>query len=611
MLDKFQHRRYVLYGLIALLFSVFTIRLFYLQVLDDTGRVKSEGNVLYRQTVYPARGRIYDRQHQLLVDNELVYDVNIVLSELDSTFDTTSFCFLCGIEKEDFIDGIGKIRKDVRLNRHVPQTLLAQQSREEVAPLQEALYKFPCVYLARRTKRNYPHPCAAHIIGSVAEVSQQEMDADKYYSLGDYIGKSGVEKYYEAVLRGEKGVNYFMRDAAGRIQGSFKAGTKDLKAQVGESVTMTLDVRLQELCEAMMSNKVGSIVALQPQTGEVLALVSAPAWNPQSLVSEGHVSTYYDLLNDPNRPLLNRAIQAQYSPGSTFKTLAALIYLHDRTITRYKHYPCAGPLATPIRCTHYHHAEPNVLEALEQSCNPFFWQCYRDYLYKRDDLTGARDISGRFRTWTDYLRDMGLGHTFAKSDILSQAKGYVPSVELYNKMYGERRWNPFTISSLSIGQGELLITPLQLANLVATIANEGYYIEPHIVKSVGSNGEVSTETHYCKLDNSAGEYGVVKEAMRRVMVNGTGRYYDMPYLKLCGKTGTVENQHGKDHSVFMCYAPQQNPQIAIAVVIENAGFGATWACPIASLAAEQFIRGRIDRPELLDRVCKTSLLPEL
>lgn len=600
-----------MYGLIALLFSVFAIRLFYLQVLDDTGRVKSEGNVLYRQTVYPARGRIYDRKHTVLVDNEIVYDISIVLNEMDSTFDTTDFCFLTGFTREQFRDGITRIRRDTRLNRNVPQVLWSQQSIEEVAALQETLYKFPCVYLIRRTKRTYPRPCAAHLIGNVAEVSAAELEADKYYALGDYIGKNGVEKSYETVLRGDKGVTYYVRDAAGRIQGTFKQGLRDEKASGGQSITMTLDAQLQELCETMMSNKVGSIVALQPQTGEILALVSAPFWNPQDLVNKTHIENYLHLLNDPNRPLLNRAIQAQYSPGSTFKTLAALIYLHDRTITRYKHYPCAGPLATPIRCTHYHHAEPNVLEALEQSCNPFFWQCYRDYLYKRDDLTGARDISGRFRTWTDYLRDMGLGHTFAKSDILSQAKGYVPSVELYNKMYGERRWNPFTISSLSIGQGELLITPLQLANLVATIANEGYYIEPHIVKSVGSNGEVSTETHYCKLDNSAGEYGVVKEAMRRVMVNGTGRYYDMPYLKLCGKTGTVENQHGKDHSVFMCYAPQQNPQIAIAVVIENAGFGATWACPIASLAAEQFIRGRIDRPALLDRVCKTSLLPEL
>ena len=596
--DKNYRRKYITYGLTIFIFVIFVIRLFYLQIIEKTNKESAESNAIFRQTIYPTRGLIYDRNGELLVANQSVYDISVIVNEIDKNFDTLAFCNISNITIDDFRLFSKNIRKDRKKNNNIPHVLISQLSPKDIAPLQESLYRFPGVYIVKRTLRDYPYECACHILGYIGEVSQDEIERSDYYSLGDYIGKIGVEKRYEDLLRGVKGVECLARDSRGRIKGSYKNGANDKNATSGEDIMISLDVQLQLLAEKLLTNKVGSVVAIEPSSGEILALVSSPNWSPKQLVGNNRTS-YNRLQNDVNRPLLNRATQAQYAPGSTFKPLMALLCLHEGTITPTTKYSCNGKASTPIRCTHFHHAMPTVEDAIEQSCNPFFWQAFRDFLTKRKRDESIRD---RFQKWYDYVRDFGLGKSLAQTDITEQSNGSVPSVETYDKIY-HKNWNAYTVKSLSIGQGELLVTPLQLANYVATIANEGFYITPHLLK----DDEVKWEKHQCLL-NDTSYYHIVKNGMRRVMLYGTGKWYNTPLIDVCGKTGTVENVHGKDHAVFIGFAPQNNPQIAIAVVVENAGFGATWACPIASLLMEQYITKNISRGWIVDRIVNTDLI---
>ena len=596
--DKNYRRKYVTYGFTILIFVVFIIRLFYLQVIDKTYRENAESNAIYRQTIYPTRGLIYDRNGELLVTNQSVYDISVIVNEIDKNFDTIAFCNISNITIEDFRLFAQSVRKDRKRNNNIPHVLVAQLSSKDIAPLQESLYRFPGVYIVKRTLRDYPYDCACHILGYIGEVSQNEIEKSDYYSLGDYIGKSGIEKSHESLLRGEKGVECLARDSRGRIKGSYRNGENDKNATSGKDIMISLDLQLQLLAEKLLTNKVGSVVAIEPSTGEVLALVSSPNWSPKQLVGNSRAS-YNQLQNDVNRPLLNRATQAQYSPGSTFKPMMALFGLNEGVITPKTKYPCNGRASTPIRCTHFHHAMPDVGDALEQSCNPFFWQLFRDFLSKRKRDESIRD---KFTKWYNYARDFGFGQIFAKADILEQAKGSVPSVETYDKIY-HKNWNAYTVKSLSIGQGELLVTPLQLANFSATIANEGFYITPHLLKE----NTMKWEKHQCLISDTS-YYHLVKNGMKRVMLYGTGKWYHTPLVDVCGKTGTVENIHGKDHAVFIGFAPQENPQIAIAVVVENAGFGATWACPIASLLMEQYLTKDVSRTWIVERIANTDLI---
>ena len=602
--DQYYTRRYVISGIAVVVVLIYIIKLFMVQIIDQSTKEKADNNALVRQTIYPSRGLIYDRNGELLVFNQPIYDITMVMREMGNDFDTLEFCNILGIEKEDFdarIKEISNKRKNRGFSRYTPQVFMSQFTKADIAPLQESLYHFPGIALRKRTLRDYTYKAAAHVLGSVGEVNQKDLENDSYYVLGDYSGRDGIEKTYESILRGVKGEEILMRDSRGRLQGHYKEGKFDVPAQAGTDITLTIDIQLQILAEQLLTGKIGSVVAIEPATGEVLAMASNPSWNPQILVGKIRSENYNRLLKDETKPLLNRATQATYSPGSTFKVLQALVCLQEGGITPNTLYPCSGPQSTPIKCTHHHGSPVSLEEAIEQSCNPYFWCAYRDMLQKNGYGDQNETFRKRYQLWRDDVMQFGLGHRFTNSDISEQASGSIPSIAYYDRYYGKTGWKAITIRSLSIGQGEVLVTPLQLANEVAIVANSGYYIPPHL------NRDYPVDSNKITTSIDPKYFSIVQNGMNRVMTNGTGRWYQIDSIQTCGKTGTVQNPHGKDHAIFIGFAPKENPKIAVAVVVENAGFGATWAAPIASLVMEQYLTGTIARTGLKDRMVHSIL----
>ena len=604
--DPNYNRRYVIAGIAVLVVLIYIVRLFILQVIDQSTQGKAETNAQLRQTIYPSRGLIYDRNGKLLVANQPIYEVTMIIREMqNSAFDTLSFCEklrITPIEFEERMQNMMNSRRNRGFSRYSPQVFMDQLRQEEVAALQQELYKYAGVDIRCRTLRDYMYPIASHVLGSVGEVNQRDLERDSYYSAGDYSGRDGIERTYEQELRGEKGVKILMRDSRGRIQGPYQEGNLDRDAVTGNDLHLGLDIQTQLLAERLMQGKVGSVVAIEPQTGEVLALVSSPNWDPRTLVGQERSKNYQALLRDAHKPLMNRATQAQYAPGSTFKILQALVGLQEGVITTRTQYTCNGQTSYPIKCTHDHGNPVDLEEGIEQSCNPYFWAMYKDLLQQDGYSDDHAEFKGHYQTWRDHVMSFGLGKKFDDTDISEQAKGAVPSIALYDKLYGKKGWKAITIRSLSIGQGEILVTPLQLANQTAAIANKGYYITPHLNK----NDSMKSRIHYTSID--AKHFDVVHRGMARVMTEGTGKWYNVPELQICGKTGTVQNPHGEDHALFIGFAPQDNPQIAIAVAVENAGFGSTWACPIATLLMEQYLTGEIKRNWLYDRMVNANLI---
>ena len=607
--DPNYNRRYVIAGIAVLVVLTYIVRLFILQVIDQSTQGKAETNAQLRQTIYPSRGLIYDRNGELLVANQPIYEVTMIVREMqNSAFDTLSFCEklrITPIEFEERMQNMMNSRKNRGFSRYSPQVFMDQLRQEEVAALQQELYKYAGVDIRCRTLRDYMYPIASHVLGSVGEVNQRDLERDSYYSAGDYSGRDGIERTYEQELRGEKGVKILMRDSRGRIQGPYQEGKLDRDAVTGNDLHLGLDIQTQLLAERLMQGKVGSVVAIEPQTGEVLALVSSPNWDPRTLVGQERSNNYQALLRDAHKPLMNRATQAQYAPGSTFKILQALVGLQEGIITTRTQYTCNGQTSYPIKCTHDHGNPVDLEEGIEQSCNPYFWAMYKDLLQQDGYSDDHAEFKGHYQTWRDHVMSFGLGKKFDDTDISEQAKGAVPSIALYDKLYGKKGWKAITIRSLSIGQGEILVTPLQLANQTAAIANTGYYITPHLNK----NDSMKSRIHYTSID--AKHFDVVHRGMARVMTEGTGKWYNVPELQICGKTGTVQNPHGEDHALFIGFAPQDNPQIAIAVAVENAGFGSTWACPIATLLMEQYLTGEIKRNWLYDRMVNANLIDKV
>ena len=602
--DKYYNRRYVISGIAVVIVLIYIIKLFMVQIIDQSTKEKADNNALVRQTIYPSRGLIYDRNGELLVFNQPIYDVTLVMREMGKDFDTLAFCDILDINQQDFDNRIKEIsnkRKNRGFSRYTPQVFMSQLTKADVAPLQESLYRFPGVALRKRTLRDYTYKAAAQALGSVGEVNQKDLDRDTYYVLGDYSGRDGIEKTYESILRGVKGEEILMRDSRGRLQGHYKDGAFDIPAQAGTDLTLTIDIQLQLLAEQLLSGKVGSVVAIEPSTGEILAMASSPTWNPQLLVGKVRSANYNMLLQDQTKPLLNRATQATYSPGSTFKVLQSLVCLQEGGITPYTKYPCNGPRSTPIKCTHNHGSPVSLEEAIEQSCNPYFWCAFRDMLQKDGYGDQNELFRKRYQLWRDDILQFGLGQRFTESDIAEQSSGSIPTIAYYDRYYGKTGWKAITIRSLSIGQGEVLVTPLQLANEAAIIANSGYYITPHLNKDFPVESNKNTSSINPKY------FPLVQEGMNRVMTKGTGRWYQIDSIQTCGKTGTVQNPHGKDHAIFIGFAPKENPQIAVAVVVENAGFGATWAAPVASLIMEQYLTGTIKRTWLRDRIANSIL----
>lgn len=606
--DELYKRHHVVQAIAILVVVIFVARLFALQIIDKSFRDKSDNISLVKQTIYPPRGLIYDRNGELLVYNQPIFEVMLVVRDMnkgEAPFDTLAFCRAMRIEREQFDRRMGEIRdksKNPGYSQYRPQVFMTQLNSVDIAPLQQEIYKLPGVSIRKRTLRDYTYAAAAQVLGNIGEVSQKDIDNDSYYQSGDFSGRDGLERTYEKVLRGEKGMEVLMRDNRGCIQGHYENGALDRDPIAGDNITITLDIQLQLLAEELLQGKIGSAVAIEPSTGEILALASNPTWNPSLLIGRQRSANYRELLNDKTKPLMNRATQAQYSPGSTFKTVQSLVCLQEGGITPNTMYPCSGPGSSPIKCTHHHGSPVTLLGAIEQSCNPYYWQAFRDMLEKNGYGKDNENFRARYQLWVDDMRSFNLGRKFEDSDISEQSRGSVPTTDLYDKLYGKTGWRAMTIRSNSIGQGEVLVTPLQLCNMVATIANEGYYITPHLCK------EDSFLEHKHMTAVEERYFPVVKAGMGRVMTNGTGRHYALPDgITSGGKTGTVQNSRGRDHAIFIGFAPLDDPKIAVAVVVENAGFGATWAAPIATLMMEQYLTGKITRTDLRYRIGTTVL----
>ena len=604
--DTLYRRKYLIGGIAVVVVLVYIVRLFMLQIIDQSTQTKAENNAQLRQTIYPSRGLIYDRNGELLVANQPIYEVTMIVREMkQEPFDTLGLCSALHISRDSFeirMQNMTNRKKNRGYTQYAPQIFMPNLSQEEIAQLQQEKYKYPGVDIRIRTLRDYTYPIASHILGSVGEVNHNDIKQDEYYKTGDYAGRDGIERTYEKELRGQKGVKVFMRDSRGRIQGPYQQGQLDQDAEAGTDLHLSLDRKTQQLAEELMQNKIGSIVAIEPKTGEIITMVSAPNWNPNQLVGKERSANYQQLLNDPYKPLMNRATQAQYAPGSTFKILQALAALQEGAVTPNTKYPCNGQTSTPIKCTHNHGSPVDLEEGIEQSCNPYFWALYRDMLQEDGYEDGHVRFKEHYNDWREIVASFGLGERFTNTDIREQAKGYLPTTEFYNRVYGQKGWKAITIRSLSIGQGEILVTPLQLANQAAAIANKGYYITPHLNR----NDSMKSDIHTTLVDSV--HFDVVHRGMARVMTDGTGRWYNIPELQMCGKTGTVQNPHGEDHALFIGFAPMDNPQIAVAVAVENAGFGATWACPMATLVMEQYLTGEIQRNALYERMVNANLI---
>ncbi|WP_367327447.1 penicillin-binding protein 2 [Lentimicrobium sp.] len=577
---------------------IFLGRLFYLQIIDDSYELSANNNVLRYVTQYPARGLIYDRNGKLLVYNEAVYDL-MVLPRQVKDIDTLEFCRLLDITPEGFVQ---RMKKAKDYSRFKPSLFEKQISKETYGYLEEKMYRFPGFFVQPRTLRKYPDPMGAHLLGYVGEVNQSIIDKDPYYKSGDYIGISGIEKSYEENLRGKKGIKIRMVDVHNREVGSFQNGLYDTLAVMGNDLYLTIDAELQQYGEQLMQGKMGSVVAIEPSSGEILAFLSSPTYDPNLLVGRVRGKNFSELSKDPVKPLLNRAMMGQYPPGSTFKMVNDLVGLQEGVLDTHTHYTCQGPGSSPIRCTHNHQSPLDVYVAIQQSCNPFHWQVYRSIL----NNPRRKNVKENYTAWRNHVMSMGFGHKLG-TDMQFELSGNVPPAEKFDAIYGKGRWNAMTVRSLSIGQGEILVTPLQLANSAAVMANRGHYIVPHVVKSIGTDKSVKDKFKKVTSTIEPAYFEIAVEGMRQVATMGTAKWYQIEDITMCGKTGTAENPHGEDHSLFMAFAPADNPVIAIAVIVENSGFGSTWALPIASLMIEKYIKREVSRKEVEEKMINGKL----
>lgn len=587
---RYENRKFVILGIVVGIVLLFVARLFQLQILDDEYKKHADSNAFLEKTVYPSRGVMYDRTGKLLVYNQPAYDVMVCMRNVKG-LDTLALCESLGITQEFFEKRMVDIQNK-RLNpgysNYTDQLFLGQLTVEEFAKFQEQLYKFQGFSVQRRSIRQYTYPVAGHLFGDLGEVSKKEMAKDEYYVRGDYIGKQGIESFYEKQLRGEKGTEVLLRDAYGRIKGNYLDGEMDVEPVPGKNLTLSLDIELQQLAERLLENKIGSVVAIEPETGEVLCMASSPTFDPRMLVGRQRSENHKALSKNNQKPLLNRAVMGTYPPGSTFKTAQALTFLQEGIITPNTQYRCSHGFqfgGLHVGC-HAHGSPLSLVPALATSCNSYFcWGLH--HMFSADKYAKVQDA---MTVWKDHMVAMGFGYRLG-IDLPGEARGFIPNAAFYDKWYGGR-WRGLTVISISIGQGEVTLTPLQIANLGATIANRGHYITPHIVKGIEGE-EIDSLYRYPKhtlVDKE--HYETVVQGMREAVLNGTCAGANLPGIEVCGKTGTAQNR-GKDHSAFMGFAPMDNPKIAVAVYVENGGFGAVYGVPIGALIMEKYLTGTL------------------
>lgn len=588
----YTNRKYIIGAITLAIVLIYIVRLFTLQIMSDDFRKSADSNAFLKKIEFPSRGLIYDRKGKLLVYNQPAYDIMVVMNEARDHIDTLDLCQTLGITKEMFISRMNAIKdrnKNPGYSRYTQQTFMTQLDEEDFSVFREKMFRFPGFYIQRRAIRQYQYPYAAHVLGDVAEVSQRDIDEDDYYLQGDYIGKLGVERFYEKQLRGEKGMQILLRDAHGRIKGRYQNGKYDRRPVPGKNLTLAIDVELQALGERLMEGKIGSIVAIEPSTGEVLCMVSSPTYDPRIMTGRKRGKNHLALQRNIWKPLLNRSIMGQYPPGSTFKTSQALTYLTEGIITPTTLFQCHHGFSfrgLHVGC-HGHGSPLALVDAISTSCNGFFcWGLY--YMIGNRGKYGS--VVNAMNRWRDYMVSMGFGYKTG-IDLPGEKRGLIPNGDYYDHAY-KGSWNGLTVISISIGQGEVNLTPLQIANLGATIANRGYYHVPHVVKRVeGEPLDSVYTTRHCTMA-SREAYDWVVAGMRSSVLKGTCHALRTLPFEVCGKTGTAQNR-GQDHSVFMGFAPMDNPKIAIAVYVENGGFGAEFAVPIGGLLLEKYLTGKL------------------
>ena len=585
-----EERKLTVQIIFILLGLIFVVRLFFLQVVDDKYKEEAEKNATRKIIKYPFRGLVYDRSEKLLVINQEVIDLMVVMKEMRIP-DTARFCQAFKITVDEFKDIVKKIKQEKGYNRNRPVPIIKQLSIEDYGKGLDVLADCRGFYQQERTIRSYPHESAANALGYIGEISktQLEKSTEGYYEQGDLVGISGLESAYEHYLRGRKGVKYIMKDVHGVVKGPYKNGEQDIASEPGENIYSTIDLELQKYGEEMMKNKIGSVVAIEPKTGEILAFISAPSYNPNYLTGRYFSKNYDSLQKNPMKPLFNRPLMAMYPPGSIFKLAQALVGQEMGVLRPTTIYSC-NQQAVGVKC--HPHPSPNDLRgAIQWSCNPYFFTVFKTIIHKDRHTNKYKESELNFEDWRKHMATFGFGQKL-KVDMPNIKGGFLPTNAYYDKIYGNMAWKHSTIRSLDIGQGELLVVPIQMANLASIMANKGYYYTPHFVKRIGEGEKARilkeyTEKHYTSVDPSF--YPVVVDGMFQVVEHGTAYFTKIKGIEICGKTGTAQNPHGDDHAVFICFAPKDDPKIAIAVYVENAGFGAVTAAPIANLMIEKYL----------------------
>lgn len=582
------NRKYILGGIAVAVVIIYLIRLFSLQLMSDDYKKNADSNAFRKEIQYPSRGLILDRKGRLLVYNESSYNIMVVMND-QRGIDTLDFCQTVGITKDFYIKRMDEIKSKISYSRYTPQLFMSQIPAEEFSVFREKLFRFKGFSVEKRSVRHYTTGLGAHLLGDVGEVKDKDIANDDYYQSGDFIGKLGVERSYEKELRGEKGMRIMLRDVHGRTQGHYQNGKYDKAPVPGKDVTLSIDLDLQALAERLLEGKLGAIVAIEPSTGQILCMASSPTYDPRLTVGRNRGKYHQQLSRDPMRPLLNRAIMGTYPPGSTFKITQALMGLQEGSITPEIAFPCHhGFNYKGLHLGCHGHASPiNLVPAIGTSCNAYFcWNLYRMFSNKRK----YGSVQNAMNCWKDHMVDMGFGYKLG-IDLPGESRGMIPNANYYDDHY-RKSWNALTVISISIGQGEVTATPLQIANLAATVANRGHYYVPHIVRSIrgGQIDSLYTHPHHTTINPRWYNYAVA--GMRKAVLSGTCHAANIPGIEVCGKTGTAQNR-GHDHSAFMGFAPMNSPRIAVVAYIENGGFGAVYGVPIGALIMEQYLNGSL------------------
>jgi penicillin-binding protein 2 len=614
---NFDARRYVVTFFIILVGVVYSLKVFYMQVIDDSWKLRAQQIAEKRKEILPARGVIFDRNGKKIVSNRTYFNLMMVEDKIQN-LDTAAFAKLIGWTTEDvrnrfkeIVEGEGKYlnqntgKRTANYQKIRPYPFLKELTLEEVSKIAPHLENFPGFYEEVTSMRNYPYLGGANILGYLSEVNKEEVADDNFYRPGNNIGRSGIERFYENELRGKKGVKYVVTSALNNAIEPYADGKYDSVAKQARPLKLGMDMLIQAYGEKLLQNKKGCIVAIEPSSGEILSMVSAPSFDPNLLVGRRNIRLNYPKLAlDPNMPLFPRPIQAEYPPGSIFKLVQSLIALQEGVITPEASFPCDQSI---VGCHPGHHAR-NIAEALQYSCNPYYYAVMRRMIQQKKKKNTNIDAEIGLNRWYKYMLSFGLGKVL-ETDVSGQRPGVIPNSKYYDKWYGHHQWAFSTIRSISIGQGEVKLTPLQMANIATIIANKGWYYTPHFVKSIGNKGPLPQFKIRKKTMVGFKHFSPIIEGMRRVVNEngGTARSARLDSIIICGKTGTVQNPHGDDHSVFIAFAPIDNPKIAIAVFVENAGFGGTWAAPIASLIIEKYLTRKIKDKDKEKRMLEATL----